>query len=443
MDKDDIKNRWKEYIEVLYDGEGKPLKENLKMEKESEVDEDSKGPDLLASEIKAAIKDLKNGKAVGIDGIPAEFWKNLDEEATLELVNICKRIYEEGVWPKDFAKTVLIPLPKKLNASDCGDYRTISLITHASKILLKVLNKRLEGKAGDYISKTQFGFKRGCGTRDAIGVMRMLSEKMLDHGKELFVCFVDYEKAFDKVNWVKMMGILKDLGIDWRDRRLICELYMKQEAVVRIMNEESEPCAIGRGVRQGCTLSPLLFSIFAERMVAEGRDNINEGVNVGGELVTDVRFADDQGMVAETEKGLQKIMDSLNEISQKYGMKINVKKTKVMVISRKGGGVVKITLNGERIEQVAKFCYLGAWITEDGRCDTEIRSRIALAKAAFNRRNELLTNNMSQSVKKKIVKAVVWSVFLYGSETWTVNSDMIQRIEAFEMWVWRRMEKVS
>ena len=93
-DKDDIKNRWKEYIEVLYDGEGKPLKENLKMEKESEVDEDSKSPDLLASEIKAAIKDLKNGKAVGIDGIPAEFWKNLDEEATSELVQhqlICAR----------------------------------------------------------------------------------------------------------------------------------------------------------------------------------------------------------------------------------------------------------------------------------------------------------------------------------------------------------------
>ena len=128
--------------------------------------------------------------------------------------------------------------------------------------------------------------------------MRMLSEKMLDHGKELFVCFVDYEKAFDRVKWVKMIGILKDLGIDWRDRRLICELYIKQEAVVRIMNEESEPCAIGRGVRQSCTLSPLLFSIFVERMVTEGLDNINEGVNVGGELVADVRFADDQGMVA-------------------------------------------------------------------------------------------------------------------------------------------------
>ncbi len=175
----------------------------------------------------------------------------------------------------------------------------------------------------------------------------------------------------------------------------------------------------------------------------ERLDEITEGVNVGGELLKDIRFADDQGMVAETEKGLQIIMDRLNEISHQYGMKINVKKTKVMVISRKGGGAVNITLNGVRIEQVAKFCYLGSWITDDGRCDVEIRSRIAMAKAAFNRRKELLTKNMSRSVKNKIVKAVVWSVLLYGSETWTVNADMLQRVEAFEMWVWRRMEKVS
>ena len=440
--KDDIKSRWKQYIEVLYDSEGKPLRENFAIEKECEVDDDCKGPELLDTEVTTAIRDLKNGKAVGVDGIPAEFWKNLGKEATSELVGLCKRIYEEGVWPEDFTKSVLIPLPKKMNATACGEFRTISLITHASKILLKVLNKRLEGKTRDYISKTQFGFVKGRGTRDAIGVMRMLCEKVLDHGKELYVCFVDYEKAFDRVNWVKMLDILKDLGVDWRDRKLICELYMKQEAVVRVMDEETDSCAVGRGVRQGCTLSPLLFSIYAERMMAEALDGINEGVNVGGELRKDVRFADDQIMAAETVGGLQKIMDNLNVVSQSYGMKINVKKTKVMVISRKRTGPVTVTLNGERIEQVVKFCYLGSWVTEDGRCDTEIKSRIAMAKTAFKRMKELLTKNMSLSVKKKIVKAVVWSVLLYGSETWTMKADMIHRIEAFEMWVWRRMEKI-
>ena len=192
---------------------------------------------------------------------------------------------------------------------------------------------------------------------------------------------------------------------------------MKQEAVIRISEEESDPCTIDRGVRQGCSLSPLLFSIDAEKMLVEGLDDANEGVNVGGELLKDIRFADDQAMVAETEKGLQNIMDGLNEASHKYGIKINVEKKKAMVISRKGGGTINITLNGERIEQVSKFCYLGSWITHDERYNVEIRPRIAMAKATFSKRKELLIKNMSRNVKKKMIKAVIWSVLLYGSET--------------------------
>ena len=188
-----------------------------------------------------------------------------------------------------------------MNAMACEDHRTISLIPHASKIMLRILTKRLEGKVRDFISKTQFGFKKGCGTREAIGVVRMLCEKVLDHGKEVFICFVDYEKAFDRVNWVKMMDTLKQLGVDWRDRRLIWELYTKQQAVVRVADEYTNTCSIGRGVRQGCSLSPLLFSIYAEKMMVEALDGVDEGVKVGGSLLKDIRFADDQGMVAETQ----------------------------------------------------------------------------------------------------------------------------------------------
>ena len=97
---------------------------------------------------------------------------------------------------------------------DCADYRTISLISHASKILLKILAKRLEGKTETLISKTQFGFRKGCGTREAIGVMRTLCERSLEHGNDVFICFVDYEKAFDRVDWVKMLSLLKGFGVD-------------------------------------------------------------------------------------------------------------------------------------------------------------------------------------------------------------------------------------
>src|SRR6188508_3653606 len=99
----------------------------------------------------------------------------------------------------------MILIPKKAKAVDCADYRTISLISHASKILLKILTKRLDGKTEMLISKTLFGFRKGCGTREAIGVMRTLCEHSLEHDNDIFTCSVDYEKAFDRVDWVKVV----------------------------------------------------------------------------------------------------------------------------------------------------------------------------------------------------------------------------------------------
>ena len=108
-------------------------------------------------------------------------------------------MYEEGKWPDDFTRVAMIPLPKNNNAVHFSDYITISLICHESKTMLKVLTKRIEAKAHQVLGRNQFVFRKGCGARDAIGVMRMLCERSLEHGN---VCFVDFEKAFDRVNWV-------------------------------------------------------------------------------------------------------------------------------------------------------------------------------------------------------------------------------------------------
>ena len=177
----------------------------------------------------------------------------------------------------------------------------------------------------------------------------------------------------------------------------------------------------------------------------EAMEDIDEGVKVGGKLLKDIRFADDQAMVADSEKGLQEIMEKLPvvEVGRKYDMKINVKKTKTMRISRRDGSVVNIVIEGKNMEQVKKFRYLGAMITEDGRCDVEIKTRIGMAKDAFNKRRELLTQRMDRKFKKKIIKAVVWSVACYGLETWTMRKDEMYRLQAFEMWIWRKMEKTT
>src|SRR6476619_2704025 len=168
-----------------------------------------------------------------------------------------------------------------------------------------------------------------------------------------------------------------------------------------------------------------------------------EGIRVGGELIKDVKYADDQGMVANTEAGLQRLMDSLNTTAKHYDMKINVKKTKAMVVSRNGGERVNITVEGQSVKQVSKFRYLGSLISEDGRCLDDVKTRIGMAKDAFNKRKELLTTSIRVDLRKRLVKTLVWPVILYGCETWTLRKEEINRLNAFEMWVWRRMEKVS
>ena len=113
----------------------------------------------------------------------------------------------------------------------------------------------------------------------------MLCKRSVEHDYDVYICFIDFEKAFDRVNWVKMMHALKSIQVDWRDRRLIKEMYLGQEAVIRVANGESLPAIY---------CSPLLFSIYAEMMMIEPMEYIEGGVKVGGQLVKDVKFADDQ-----------------------------------------------------------------------------------------------------------------------------------------------------
>ena len=109
----------------MYDKEGKPKVEDLQVEEKAEVEEDEKGPGVLKREILSAISEIKEGKAVGVDEIPSEMMENLGEKALQELCGICQGIYEEGKWPDDFTRMVMIPLPKKNNSINCSDYRTI------------------------------------------------------------------------------------------------------------------------------------------------------------------------------------------------------------------------------------------------------------------------------------------------------------------------------
>jgi len=146
--------------------------------------------------------------------------------------------------------------------------------------------------------------------------------------------------------------------------------------------------------------------------------------------------------MAKEETVLRGMTDKLIETGIYYGMEMNVEKTKVMRISRQPSPAT-ITIGQKQLENVKCFKYLCSTLTEDGRCTCEIKSRIAMAKAACNKKKTRFNSKLELNLRKKLVKCYVWSIALYGAETWTLRATDQERMESFEMWCWRRMEKIS
>src|SRR5215471_8261451 len=141
------------------------------------------------------------------------------------------------------------------------------------------------------------------------------------------VCFIDWQKAFDRVNWTKLMQILKEIDIEWRERKLISNLYMAQSVKIRLNRGETSIMKIGRGVRQGCCLSPILFNLYSECLTKEALEGFGD-FKIGGQIIHTVKYADDLVLLAKEEKVLQDMIEKLIEIGRCYGMELNVEKNK-------------------------------------------------------------------------------------------------------------------
>ena len=413
MDKEDVLNRWSEYIGELFKdnrGERPAIKKN------------TDGPPILKAEVEAAIRKMKRGKAIGPDGIPIEIILALEEMGIGMTTKLLNAIYDSEAIPEDLAKSVFIALPKIPGATECELHRTISLMSQITKVLLRVLMLRMRKSLRPEIAKTQFGFVPDKGTRNAIFTLSMLMERCIEVQKDLYICFIDYSKAFDKVKHDKLFEMLNQLDIDGKDLRVLRNLYWDQTAAVRVDGELSEYTNIKRGVRQGCVMSPDLFNLYSE-VILRNLDE-REGLKANGENLNNLRYADDTSLLAGSEEDLQRLLNVVEE-SEKLGLSLNVKKTECMVVSKKKNTPeCKLFSKGEQIRQVQKFKYLGYTLTSDGICRTEIKKRIAIAKASFQKMSTILKNrNISFSTKLKVLKTYVWSILLYGCETWTITAE--------------------
>ena len=172
-------------------------------------------------------------KARGGDGILVKLFQILKDDAVKVLHSVCQQIWKTQQWPWDWKRSVLIPIPKKGNAKECSNYPIIALISHASKVMLKILQARLQQYVNHELPDIQVGFRKGRGTRDQVANICWIIEKAREFQKNIYFCFIDYAKAFDCVDHNKLWKILREMGIPDHLTCLLRNLYTSQEATVR------------------------------------------------------------------------------------------------------------------------------------------------------------------------------------------------------------------
>ena len=170
------------------------------------------------------------------------------------LHSICQQIWKTLQWPQDWKRSVFIPVPQKGNAKECSNYCTIALISHASKVMLKILQARLQQYMNRELPDVQAGFRKGRETRDQIANIRWIMEKAREFQKNIYFCFIDYVKAFDCVDHNKLWEILKEMGIPDHLTCLLRNLYAGQEATVKTGHGTTAAAASAKSLQSCLTL---------------------------------------------------------------------------------------------------------------------------------------------------------------------------------------------
>jgi hypothetical protein len=213
-------------------------------------------------------------------------------------------------------------------------------------------------------------FRKGRGTSDQVADICWIMEKAREFQKSIYFCFLDYAKAFDCVDHNKLWKILKEMGIPDHLTCLLRNLYADQGATVRTGHGTTDWFQIGKGVCQGCILSPCLFNFYAEYIMRNaGLEEAQAGIKIAGRNISNLRYADDTTVMAESEEELKSLSTKVKEESEKVGLKLNIQKKKIMA----SGPMTSWQIDGETVETVSDFIFLGSKITADGDCSHEIK----------------------------------------------------------------------
>jgi endonuclease/exonuclease/phosphatase family metal-dependent hydrolase len=314
------------------------------------------------AEISKAIKRLRKGKSAGVDEIVTELLKFGGEIMEEILWFFFDQVWREERVPEEWSKAVIVPLFKKGDKRDPFNYRGISLLSIVGKTFAQVLNMRIMEwvEDGKKLSEEQGGFRAKRGCPDQIFVLNELIEKTCKKGGNLFTCFIDLKKAYDSVSRVGLWKVLWEKGVRGKMWRVLQQMYRRVQSCVRVGEQTTEWFEVDVGVRQGCVLSPVLFSLFIDGL-AEEVIKVGEGVEVGDSIVQILLYADDMVVTAKNKKDLQKMMSAVQKFTHKWRLEVNAGKTEVVVfgVANSNTKDTKIKYGDAFLKVVTGYTYLG------------------------------------------------------------------------------------
>ena len=282
--------------------------------------------------------------------------------------------------------------------------------------MLKILQDWLQQYMNQELPDVQVGFRKGRGTRVQIANIRWLMKK----AREFQKTSASLTTLKPLTMWITTnQGKFLEMGVPDHLTCLLRNLHSSQEATVRTGHGTTDWFQIGKGLHQGCILSPCLFNFYAEYIMRNaGLDEAQARIKIAGRNINNLRYADDTTIMAESEEELKSLLMKVKEENEKVGLKLNIQKTKIMTSSP----ITSWEIDGETMETVIDFIFWGSKITADGDCSHEITRRLLLGrKVMINLDSILKSRDITLLTKVRIVKAIVFPVVMYRCENWTIK----------------------
>ncbi|KAI5743680.1 hypothetical protein M8J77_021036 [Diaphorina citri] len=379
-------------------------------------------PPPTFQEIKQIIKDLKNNKASGEDGIVAELWKFADNYSILCLQKVIEEIWTTEKLPEDWSTAIIHPIHKKGDKSDPNNYRGISLLSVSYKIFSRALLNRAEPVMDRQLGEYQAGFRKARSCAEQIHNVKSLISYTTVRSNPLVVTFVDFQKAYNCIDRVTIINTLSEFGLDRKTCNLINATLVNTTSKVKFRGELSEAFSIKTGVRQGDLSSPMLFNSVLEKIIREWLRSLPDGygIRMGYKKenlnLTCLAFADDIALFAKDFEEAEDQLTKLLDIAARTGLKIAFNKTEFITNIKDSPNYIKI--GNQKIRQVSKFKYLGEWITPNNSESEAIESRCNKLEGAFHTCKQLYkSRSLSRNLKLCHYNTVTRPSALYAAKT--------------------------